>query len=202
MLSFQHVTIAGIDKNGAMRHSPESGKAFFTLKALFPPIQLAADRVRASFVEFLRQASYITSMNVLILAPPISRRRVSLFPRHPPVIMATLAAALRERGSLVTAIDAFLEGLSADDAARRVVDNDPDVLVVLPNDVARETPAEVTAQVTRMVRSRADGVTMLAAGVGNEGWMRDLLRAAPALDGALVGDPEETVPAVVMPQVV
>ena len=35
MLYSQRVTIAGIDKIGAMPRDPESGKAFFARKALF-----------------------------------------------------------------------------------------------------------------------------------------------------------------------
>ena len=136
-------------------------------------------------------------MKVFLLAPPISSQRVSLFPRHPPVIVATLAASLRASGADVSALDAFLESLSADETAQRIVDNEPDVLVILPNDVARETPAEVTAEVTRLVRGLAGSIIMVAAGVGNADWMKDLLTAAPSLDGALVGDPEEAVPAVV-----
>lgn len=136
-------------------------------------------------------------MNAFLLAPPISRHHVSLFPRHPPVVMATLAAVLRASGARVTAMDAFLEALSAAETAQRIAETNPDVLVILPNDVARETPADVTAEITRTVHRSVKSVTMLAAGVGNASWMRDLLIVAPELDAALVGDPEEAVAAVV-----
>jgi len=137
-------------------------------------------------------------MKVVIIAPPVSDSGVSIFPRHPPLLAALLAASVRQTGAEVAVLDAFLENLSVDDSLERIDVEHPDLVVLMPNDVARETPAALTAEICRRYRRKGGKAVLLAAGVGSSAWMTGLVRDAPYLDGAVAGDPEEAVSAIVL----
>ncbi|MBM4353961.1 MAG: radical SAM protein [Deltaproteobacteria bacterium] len=133
-------------------------------------------------------------MKVFLLSPPVSLQPLKLFPRHPPLLSAQLAAVLRSMGHRVQVLDAFLLRLGAEDVVRTLLAAAPDAVVVLPNDVARETPPEVAAGLAAAYRAAGGKAPMWVAGVGNGKWLRDLLDLAPGLSGALVGDPEPALP--------
>lgn len=132
-------------------------------------------------------------MNVLLLAPPISAHPTGIYPRHPPLLLASVAGSLEAEGAQVRVLDAFAQDLSAEQAVERVARFSPDLVVILPNDVARETPPEITAIVADGIRRRVPAATVLVAAVGQPRWLMSLLGNTPALDGALCGDPEEPV---------
>jgi len=133
-------------------------------------------------------------MIVALLASPISAETVPVFPRHPPLLLAGLAAVLGESGHRVVVCDAFLERLGVEAAARKAIAPSPDLVVLMPNDVARETPPDVTAALAGRIRELAD-VPVVVAGIGDVRFLSRLLDSCPALDAALVGDPEISVPA-------
>ncbi len=140
------------------------------------------------------RASYDVTMKVAIIAPPVSLTPVSVFPRHPPLLAAQLAATVRNSGAEVVVLDAFQENLSVSDTVSAVLAESPDAVVIMPNDVARETPAAITGAISSGFRRAGGSAVLIAAGVGNIKWMRELVTEVPCLDGAVVGDPEEAVP--------
>jgi radical SAM superfamily enzyme YgiQ (UPF0313 family) len=135
-------------------------------------------------------------VKIAVVAPPVAPDKTTVFPRHPPLLAASLAATLRERGDEVLVLDAFLEGLSAAESADRILSSSPDLVVVMPNDVARETPVPVTGAMLRHFRSRGGESCLIAAGAGHAGWVKRLVADLPELDGAVLGDPEAAVLAV------
>jgi anaerobic magnesium-protoporphyrin IX monomethyl ester cyclase len=135
-------------------------------------------------------------MIAFLIAPPTSPHPAGVYPRHPPLLLASCAGALREAGATVHTVDAFAQDLPIHAVVSQVALLTPDLVVLLPNDVARETPAAVTAMLAGGLRRKLPEALLVAAGVGQPHWLAKLLKDVPQLDGAICGDPEEPLVAV------
>lgn len=128
--------------------------------------------------------------------PPIAKKSVGVFPRHPPLLAAQLAGELRRAGHHVQVLDAFAADLGVEETSARLAAEETGLVILMPNDVARETPREVTLLIAREYRRAGGSALVIVAGVGAEGWLRSLCRDAPQVDAGVLGDPELSVVAI------
>ena len=127
---------------------------------------------------------------VVFLEPPLDDEVDGIYPRHPPHYAAYAGAMLEREGIGAAIVDAFHEGLKSPQAAQRVVDLRPDVVVILPFDYTRETPVAMSLGIAERLRRALPDAWIGMAGTMDEDYMRQAMAASGDLDFAIFGEYE------------
>ncbi len=107
--------------------------------------------------------------------------------------LAYLASASRARGHEVTLVDAMLLGLSVDETVDRILAARPDVVGI--TNVLNYVPGEIGA-IGRRLREGGFTGAYLAGGHSTSFLADDTLRRMPDVDGVVIGEGEQSFPAV------
>jgi radical SAM superfamily enzyme YgiQ (UPF0313 family) len=129
-------------------------------------------------------------MRVLLIEPPLSVTKQGIFPRHPPQYALYSAAVLREAGTEVSILDAFLEDLDINETVERVLEVNPDLTLLLPFDYTRETEPRVTIELVRRIHGAAPHMILGLGGSVDAGFLRQCMDDAGGLSFAICGEYE------------
>ncbi len=136
-------------------------------------------------------------LRALLLASPLSYpAAMDIPPRHPPFVLLSSAASLEAAGIDVRVYDPFLERADAAGISAAVDAAPADVICFAPMDLQRFPPVEVTVQMAAAVSAQRPGIPMVLFGVRQEETVDRLLAAVPGIACAILGDPEDALPAV------
>jgi len=131
-------------------------------------------------------------MRVLLLAAPLSYPEgMNIQPRHPPYVLLSTAASLEAVGVEVQVYDAFLEHASASEIAAAVRAARFDLIGLAPLDLQRFPPVEVAIQLACDLLRQHPETPLVVFGIRSDKMIDRILREAPGIACALIGDPEE-----------
>ncbi len=130
------------------------------------------------------------SLRVLLLCPPPSLDGPRVAPRHSPAFTIIAAAALRAAGHAPIVRDEHLEVPNLARLAAEVTAADPDLVLLMTSDDNRAPAQDVLDGIARLLVRVLPDVPLLGLGRLNEATTARLLAAAPALPGAIFGEPE------------
>jgi len=131
-------------------------------------------------------------MNILLIEPPLSLEKSrKIFPRHPPLILLSVAASLERVGFKVKVFDGFLEEAKLADIKDIVQETGPSLIGLCPADLTRFPPLEIDIILVNFLKKFFPAIPIVIFGIGKESILHALLTGAPDIDYAIRGDPEE-----------
>ena len=138
----------------------------------------------------------VPAMKILIVNPPHPSIG-SRIPREqlPPLGLLCVGGSLLDKGHDVTLLDAELGPLSDDEIARKVINYQPQILIIGHSGSTSAHP--IVVELTRRFRAELPNIIIIYGGVFPTYHFRDILTQEPQIDIIIRGEGEATAPKLV-----